>query len=57
VKTMLFLKILLIILAVLAALFVITFVIYWFNADMKLVRVIYDKLQPHYDNLEKDKRL
>ncbi|MBQ3904287.1 MAG: hypothetical protein II744_04855 [Eubacterium sp.] len=54
---MLFLKILLIILAVLAGLFILTFVIYWFNADMKLVRVIYDKLQPHYDNLEKDKKL
>jgi hypothetical protein len=24
---------------------------------MKLVRKIYDKLQPHYDNLEKDRKL
>jgi hypothetical protein len=49
--------ILLIILAVIAALFIVTFIIYWFNLDMKLVRKIYDKLQPHYDNLEKDRKL
>lgn len=35
----------------------VTFAIYWFNGDMKLVRVIYDKLQPHYDNLKKDRKL
>lgn len=39
------------------SLFGLTFAIYWFNLDMKLVRLIYDKLQPHYDNLEKDKKL
>lgn len=50
-------KIFLIILAILAVLFLITFIIYWFNLDMKLVRKIYDKLQPHYDNLEKDRKL
>ncbi len=49
--------ILLIILAVIAALFIVTFIIYWFNLDMKLVRKIYDKLQLHYDNLEKDRKL
>ena len=50
-------KILLVIAIVLVALFVVTFIIYWFNLDMKLVRKIYDKLQPHYDNLEKDRKL
>lgn len=35
----------------------VTFPIYWFNADMKLVRKIYDKLQPYYDNLVKDRKL
>ena len=35
----------------------VTFPVYWFNADMKLVRKIYDKLQPHYDNLVKDRKL
>ncbi len=49
--------ILLIILGVILALFLITFAIYWFNLDMKLVRVIYDKLQKHYDNMKRDKKL
>ncbi|WP_294849577.1 hypothetical protein [uncultured Eubacterium sp.] len=39
------------------ALFIATFSVYFFNLDMKLVRVIYDKLQVHYDNLEKDRKL
>lgn len=43
--------------AVFAALFAGTFSVYWFNLDMKLVRKIYDKLQGHYDNLEKDRKL
>ena len=45
---------------IIAALFVfvaVTFPIYYFNADMKLVRKIYDKLQIHYDGLEKDRKL
>lgn len=50
-------KIIMVIFAVLSALFALTFTIYWFNADMKLVRKIYEKLQPHYDNLEKDRKL
>ncbi len=49
--------ILLIILAVIVSLFLITFTIYWFNIDMKLVRFIYDKLQKHYDNMKRDKKL
>ena len=50
-------KILTAISAIVAALFAVTFAVYWFNADMKLVRKIYEKLQGHYDNLEKDRRL
>ena len=50
-------KALIIILIVLAALFVLTFCIYFFNLDMKLVRKIYDPLGKHYDLLEKDKKL
>ena len=50
-------EIVLIILAVILALFVVTFVIYWFNLDMKLVRVIYDWLQKHYDKMKRDKKL
>lgn len=46
-----------IILACLAALFLITFVIYWFNLDMKLVRRVYDALWKHYDKMKRDKKL
>lgn len=51
------LKALIIILIVIAVLFVVTFSVYFFNLDMKLVRVIYDKMQKHYDNMEKDRKL
>ena len=50
-------NVLLIILAVLFALFVLTFAIYWFNLDMKLVRKVYDILQKHYDKMKRDKKL
>ena len=51
------LEVFLIILAVLVALFLVTFAIYWFNLDMKLVRKVYDVLQKHYDNMKRDKKL
>lgn len=51
------LKALFIIFIVIAVLFVVTFTIYYFNLDMKLVRKIYDLLGKHYDNMEKDRRL
>lgn len=50
-------KALIIILIVIAVLFVVTFGIYFFNLDMKLVRKVYDALQKHYDNIEKDRKL
>ncbi len=50
-------KALIIILIVIAVLFVLTFSIYYFNLDMKLVRKIYDMLGKHYDNIEKDRKL
>ncbi len=49
--------IVLIILAVIVALFLLTFAIYWFNLDMKLVRKVYDLLGKHYDNMKRDKKL
>lgn len=50
--------IILIILAVILCLFVVTFAIYWFNLDMKLIRVVYDWLwKNRYDKLKKDKKL
>lgn len=51
------LKALFIIFIVIAVFFVVTFTIYYFNLDMKLVRKIYDLLGKHYDNMEKDRRL
>lgn len=50
-------KALLIILIVLLCLFLLTFVIYWFNLDMKLVNKLYFALQKHYDNMKRDKKL
>lgn len=47
----------LIILAVILCLFILTFVIYWFNLDMKLIRKVYDLLQKHYDTMKRDKKL
>ena len=50
-------EVILIILCVILALFLITFAIYWFNLDMKLVRKVYDLLQKHYDKMKRDKKL
>lgn len=50
-------EIILIILGVILALFVVTFIVYFFNLDMKLIRKVYDLLGKHYDTMKKDKRL
>lgn len=50
-------EVFLIIIAVIVGLFLLTFAIYWFNLDMKLVRVVYDLLQKHYDTMKRDKKL
>lgn len=51
-------EVILIILAVIFGLFVVTFAIYWFNLDMKLIRVVYDWLwKNRYDKMKKDKKL
>lgn len=42
---------------ILLGLFLLTFGIYWFNLDMKLVRFVYDKLQIHYDTMKRDRKL
>ena len=50
-------NIILTILGVIFALFVVTFLIYWFNLDMKLVIAVYDWLwKNRYDKMKKDKR-
>lgn len=46
-----------IILGIILALFVITFAIYFFNLDMKLIGKIYKWMQKHYDNMKRDKKL
>lgn len=38
-------------------LFVLTFLIYFFNLDMKAVEVIMPVLEKHYDKVKKEKRL
>ena len=50
-------EIILIILGVILALFVVTFAIYFFNLDMKLIRKVYDLLGKHYDTMKRDKKL
>ncbi len=50
-------EIILIILGVILALFIITFAIYFFNLDMKLIRKVYDLLNKHYDTMKRDKKL
>lgn len=50
-------EIILIVVGVILAFFVITFTVYFFNLDMKLVRKIYDLLGRHYDTMGKDKKL
>lgn len=50
-----------ILLIVLAALivgfFVLTFIVYWFNIDMKFIYKLYWKLSKNYDNIERDRDL
>ncbi len=48
----------LIILGILVGFFILTFTVYWFNLDMKLVRAVYDWLwKNRYDKMKKDKKL
>lgn len=49
--------VLLMILLSLFCFFVLTFGIYYFNLDMKLVRRLYDLLGRHYDTMKRDKKL
>lgn len=44
-------------LTIVCAFFGITFFIYWFNIDMKLVKKLYFALQKHYDSMKRDRRL
>jgi uncharacterized membrane protein SpoIIM required for sporulation len=46
-----------VILGVISGFFVLTFIVYWFNLDMKLIRKVYDALQKHYDKMKRDRKL
>ena len=48
---------LLMILGALLGFFAVTFAIYYFNLDMKLVRMLYALLGKHYDAMKRDKKL
>ncbi len=53
----LLLHILLIVLIVLTSLFVLSFIVYFFNLDMKLTALIEPILQKHYDRIKRDTHL
>ena len=46
-----------ILLIVLAALFALVVLIYWFNLDTKIVKLLEKTMTKHYDNLKRDHRL
>ncbi len=53
---MILLKILLIIAIVLAALFVLSLIIYFFNLDMKAAALIMPVFEKHYDRVDRKKK-
>ena len=44
-------------LALIVGFFAVTFAIYWFNLDMKLIKKVYFALQKHYDSMKRDRKL
>ncbi len=54
---MIILKILGIAAIVVAALFVLTFLVYFFNLDMKLTAAIEPLMLKHYDKIKRDRHL
>ena len=40
-----------------SALFALTVIIYWFNLDTKVVKLIEKPLMQHYDNMPRDNKL
>ena len=41
----------------LTAFFALTEIIYWFNLDTKVVKLIEKPMMQHYDNMQRDNRL
>jgi len=52
-----FVTVLIILGIVIAAFFVITFLIYWFNLDSKAVKLLEKPLKKHYDKIKRDRRI
>ena len=50
-------EILKIVLLILFVFFIVTFAIYWFNLDTKLVKLIFPWMTKHYDTMKRDRRL
>lgn len=53
----LFLHILIIAVIVIAALFILSFLVYFFNLDMKLTAMLAPLFEKHYDKIDRDKHL
>lgn len=52
-----FLQVLLIIAIVVVCLFVLSFLVYFFNLDMKLTAKLAPLFEKHYDKIDRDKHL
>lgn len=52
-----FLHVLLIVAIVLVCLFVLSFVVYMFNLDMKITAKLQPLFEKHYDKIDRDKHL
>ena len=42
---------------IIGALFLLTVIIYWFNLDSKVVKLLQPVMDKHYDNLKRDRKL
>ena len=50
-------KAIMIILIVLVVLFLLTVLIYWFNLDTKIIKLLEKPMTRHYDSMKRDNRL
>ena len=56
-KELTMLKVLLVIAIIFFALFVLSFIVYFFNLDMKLTSAIQPLLAKHYDKIKRDRKI
>lgn len=52
-----FMNFIFVILFIVLLLFAVTFLIYWFNLDTKLVKMLEKPLNKHYDNIKRDRKI